>query len=87
MECGLERGELVRLSGGSCGTEIACRTGTLWLTRGDGVDYLVHQGSTFRLAAGEQAVVEALGRAEFRLRESVGGTTPITWRSSLVQQC
>lgn len=69
MECGLERGELVRLSGGCRGTELACRTGTLWLTRGDGVDYLVHEGKSFLLAAGESAVVEALGPAEFRLRE------------------
>lgn len=69
MECGLERGELVRLSGGSRGTELACRTGTLWLTRGDGVDYLVHEGKSFLLAAGESAVVEALGPAEFRLTE------------------
>jgi len=87
MECGLERGELVRLSGGSQGTEIACRVGTLWLTRGDGVDYLVDEGRTFQLATGETAVVEALGRAEFRLVEHAGRATRAPLRSCLAPQC
>jgi len=67
MECTLKTGDLLRLSGGARGTELTCLAGTLWLTQGDGVDYLVAAGHAFRLAAGASAIVEGLGRAEFRL--------------------
>jgi len=44
-----------------------CLQGTVWLTRGDGVDYLLYRGESFRLEAGACALAEALGAAEIRL--------------------
>jgi hypothetical protein len=67
MECSLARGDLLRLEGGARGVVLACLKGTLWLTCGDGVDYLVKQGSRFSLEAGSQALVEGIAAAEFRL--------------------
>jgi hypothetical protein len=46
---------------------LACLNGTLWLTRGDGVDYLIRQGCRFSLEAGSVALVEGMAAAEFRL--------------------
>ena len=67
MECSLGTGDLLRLTGGSQGTRLHCLRGTVWLTRGDGVDYLVHQGQSIALACADSALVEALGAAEVRL--------------------
>jgi hypothetical protein len=67
MECSLERGDLLRLEGGRQGTLLHCLKGTLWLTKGDGRDYLVHGGGSLRLEAGAAAVVEALRPAELRM--------------------
>ena len=70
MECTLGTGELLRLAGGAAGVRLHCLTGTVWLTNGDGQDYLVHRGHSFALAAGTAAVVEALGLAEVRLESA-----------------
>lgn len=67
MECNLGHGDLLRLDGGPKGVAICCLKGTIWLTKGDGVDYLISHGHNFQLAAGATAVVEALGSAEIRL--------------------
>jgi hypothetical protein len=69
MECSLVTGELVRLDGGSGGVRLRCLSGTLWLTRGDGVDYLLAPGTPFDLAPRTEALVEALGTAHLRLEE------------------
>jgi len=68
MECNLGKGELLQLEGRPKGVVVHCLKGTIWLTNGDGVDYLVHQGGSFRLGSGASAVVEALGVAEIRLQ-------------------
>jgi len=67
MECSLGKGDLLRLAGGSKGVLLRCLKGTVWLTNGDGMDYLVYQGCSFELKAGVAAVVEALGSAEIGL--------------------
>ena len=67
MECTLGRGDLLRLAGGTRGATLHCLKGTVWLTVGDGRDYLVHQGDSFRLPAAATALAEALGSAEVRL--------------------
>jgi len=71
MEFRVEAGDLLRLDGGSKGTVLHCVRGTVWLTKGDGVDYLLHQESRHEIKAGEASVVEALGTAEVRV-EAVG---------------
>lgn len=60
----LERGELVRLNCAQEGGILRCMSGTLWLTDGDGRDYLLHAGKSFVLPIGVVAVAEALRRAE-----------------------
>jgi len=82
MECSLGTGDLLRLTGGSQGTRLHCLRGTIWLTRGDGVDYLVHRGQSIALACADSALVEALGAAEVRLepalREGAGARPVLT---------
>lgn len=67
MECCLAQGELIRLDGGKDGVLLRCSSGTIWLTCGDGRDYLLSAGSSFELAAGQAAVAEALHTAECTL--------------------
>lgn len=71
MECSLAQGELMRLSGGERGVVLRCIAGTIWLTTGDGRDYLVQRGNSFRLGQGVSALAEALGSAEMRLEPSM----------------
>jgi len=67
MECCLAEGELIRLDGGKEGLVLCCKSGTVWLTKGDGIDYLVQAGKSVTLAKGEYALVEALRPSEFRV--------------------
>lgn len=69
MECCLGNGELMRLAGGQ-GLVLRCLKGTLWLTVGNGVDYLVYEGGSFDIGAGTSAIVEALGSSEMRLEST-----------------
>ncbi len=69
MECCLTKGELLRLEGGNRGLFLNCGSGTVWLTLGDGADYLVLAGKSFEIPAHRVAVVEALESAEFCLGE------------------
>ena len=69
MECCLAKGELIRLAGGTGGLVLRCSGGTVWLTCGDGADYLVRAGRSFDLPAHRTAVAEALESAEFYLGE------------------
>lgn len=67
MEWCLEQGESIRLKGGEDGLVLRCTTGTVWLTKGDGVDYLVQAGKRIELAKSECALVEALLPSELLL--------------------
>ena len=69
MECCLAEGELLRLVGGKEGLVLRCTAGALWLTKGDGVDYLLPAGKRIMLAKRENALVEALEQSEFHLGE------------------
>lgn len=71
MECQLGKGELLSLTGGRHGLTLRCLSGTIWLTKGDGRDYLVRQGSSFELAGGEAALAEALISAQMHLEPAV----------------
>jgi len=71
MECCLAKGELIRLDGGNGGLVLRCTSGAVWLTCGDGADYLLRAGNSFKLPAHRTAVSEALESAEFCLGEAV----------------
>ncbi|NTV51093.1 MAG: DUF2917 domain-containing protein [Geobacteraceae bacterium] len=71
MECCLTQGELIRLDGKQDGVILRCTSGTIWLTCGDGRDYLLSAGKSFELAAGQFAVAEALQAAECTLGKPV----------------
>lgn len=80
MELSLVTGDLLRLKGSREGLVLKCLDGTIWITKGDGVDHLVHPGNRFVISVGETAVVEALGSAEIRLETAArerGGSAPI----------
>ena len=70
MECTLSKGELIRLNGGKSGILLHCVAGTLWLTSGDGADYLIEAGTSFEVTVKMVAIVEALESVEFRLGEA-----------------
>lgn len=75
MECCLGQGEVMRLNGGIHGLLLQCLEGTVWITTGDGRDYLVRQQTSFQIRTGVSAVAEALGPAEIRLRLPAAGVT------------
>lgn len=67
MECCLAQGELVKLDSGKEAVTIRCTTGSVWMTKGDGIDYMVNAGSRITLTVGESALVEALVPSEIRI--------------------
>ena len=77
MECCLEKGELIRLDGGKNGLLLNCNAGTVWVTSGNGADFLIPSGKRFEIPAGRIAVVEALESAEFCLGEALAADARI----------
>ena len=77
MECSLSQGELIRLDGEKDGVILRCSSGTIWLTCGDGRDYLLSAGNSFELAAGQVAVAEALQAAECTLGKPLSAHNPL----------
>ncbi|HXE95516.1 MAG TPA: DUF2917 domain-containing protein [Dongiaceae bacterium] len=69
MECGLAEGELIRLDGGKGGTVLRCTSGTIWVTCGDGRDYLLSAGKSFAITARQFVVAEALQTAECNIEK------------------
>lgn len=67
MECCLEKGELMRLKAGAEGLTLRSLKGTVWLTVGDGKDYLLQPGTRFEVQKGMSAIAEALDPVEMRL--------------------
>lgn len=67
MECCLAQGELIRLDGKEDGVILRCTSGIIWVTCGDGRDYLLSAGKSFTIGARQSAVVEALRGAECTL--------------------
>jgi Protein of unknown function (DUF2917) len=70
MECYLAQGELIRFDGGKDGATLRCTSGTVWLTCGDGRDYLLFAGKSFVIGTKQVAVVEALNSAECTLAKT-----------------
>lgn len=83
MECSVGKGELLSLTGGRHGLTLRCVGGAIWLTKGDGRDYLVRCGENFDLGKGEAALAEALEPAELQLRTAGVGQDS---RSALAAQ-
>ena len=73
MECCLAQGELMRLDGGKDGAILRCTSGTIWLTCGDGRDYLLVAGMSYKIASRQVAVAEALKMAECNLGKPLSG--------------
>lgn len=69
MDCCLAKGELIRVDGGKAGLGLRCSGGALWLTCGDGADYLLTAGCSHELSARRIAIIEALVITEFCLGE------------------
>jgi Protein of unknown function (DUF2917) len=65
----LEQGELVRLDCTKAGHTLDCMSGAIWVTCGDGRDYLLSAGRSLVLSAGVTVVVEAIREAEYALVE------------------
>ncbi|MDD2898754.1 MAG: DUF2917 domain-containing protein [Desulfuromonadaceae bacterium] len=77
MECCLAQGELIRVNGEKDGVTLRCTHGTVWLTCGDGRDYLLTAGKSFVIHAGQFAVAEALQTAECSLGTAQYAGTPL----------
>jgi hypothetical protein len=77
MECYLTQGELIRVDGGKEGVTLRCSSGTVWLTCGNGVDYLLRAGKSFAVAANQVAVAEALQAAECTLVKPLSERSPV----------
>lgn len=71
MEWCIGKGELLRLESGTTGLTLRCASGIVWITRGDGADYLLAPGRCFDLARGENALVEGLQASELHLGQPV----------------
>jgi hypothetical protein len=67
MKCCLAQGELIRVDGEKNGVILRCTRGTVWLTCGDGRDYLLSAGRSVTIAAHQFAVAEALHASECNL--------------------
>jgi hypothetical protein len=77
MKCALKKGELFRLEGGNGGTVLRCLAGALWITTGDGRDYLLTDSRTLQASPGKTALVEALQDTEIRLEEAAASIAAI----------
>ncbi|BCG48470.1 hypothetical protein GEOBRER4_n3362 [Citrifermentans bremense] len=67
MNCSLDKGELLQLEAGKGALTLRCLKGTIWLTVGDGRDYLLQAGARFEVKKGMPALAEALAPVEMRL--------------------
>jgi len=70
MQVSLAAGEIICLDGGQNGVTVRCTSGLLWLTTGNGADYLVDADRPFHLEAGITAVAEAFKAAELNLAKA-----------------
>lgn len=76
MRCSLKKGELFTLEAVS-ESALRCLKGSLWVTVGDGIDYLVTDCRTVQKIAGKRALIEALEDSEIRLNDMAGSTLAI----------
>lgn len=67
MEISLDNGAVVAIDGGRGQLEFICVSGRLWITRGDGRDYILMPGETLAARRGESLVVESWGESRLLL--------------------
>ncbi len=71
MDCSLKIGELFVLEAAPA-SSLCCLKGSLWVTVGDGIDYLITDCRTIGNLEGKRALIEALEDAEIRLQGASG---------------
>jgi len=76
MKCSLGKGELFKLEAAS-ESDLRCLKGLLWVTIGDGRDYLLTENCPLQRLSGKSALIEALEDSEIRLESKAGRTVSI----------
>jgi len=67
MKCSLKKGELIKIELCSGENQLRCLGGALWITTGNGVDYLLAERGSLGNLTGKHALVEALEDAELQI--------------------
>lgn len=67
MKCALKKGELIKVELSSGENQLRCLSGALWITTGNGVDYLLVECGFLGNLTGKQALVEALEDSELQI--------------------
>jgi quercetin dioxygenase-like cupin family protein len=67
MEIGLDNGAVMAIDGGRGQLQIICASGRLWITRGDGRDYILEPGEALEARRGERLVLESWGESRMVL--------------------
>jgi len=76
MKCLLGKGELLNLETFS-ESDLRCLKGLLWVTIGDGRDYLLTETCPVQRLGGKNALIEALEDSEIRFESRAGQTVSI----------
>jgi len=76
MKCLLGKGELFNLEA-AFESDLRCLKGLLWVTVGDGRDYLLTENCPVQRLSGKNALIEALEDSEIRLESKAGQTVSI----------
>jgi hypothetical protein len=67
MKCALKKGELIKVELSSGENLLRCLSGALWITTGNGVDYLLAECGSLGKLTGKHALVEALEDSELQI--------------------
>jgi Protein of unknown function (DUF2917) len=76
MRCSLGKGELFKLEAAS-ESDLRCLKGLLWITTGDGRDYLLTDNCPLQRLSGKTALIEALEDSELRFECKAGQAVSI----------
>jgi len=76
MKCSLGKGELFNLETAAA-SDLRCLKGLLWVTVGDGRDYLLTENCPLQRLSSKSALIEALEDSEIRLESKMGRTVSI----------
>ena len=67
MKCELKKGELIKIDLSRGENLLQCLSGALWITTGNGVDYLLSSCGSTGALTGKEALVEALEDSSIQL--------------------
>lgn len=76
MNCSLQKGEIFSLEA-ALENELRCLKGHLWITVGDGIDYLVTDSCPLRRLSSKRVLIEALEDSEIRIQGQTGKSLSI----------